>query len=145
MILCKVRQSSKADQRISSSDLPVVPSSGNEGLSGPLVSARASASTENSALLPPRLPGVFYIPEIQLDLPDSKQSLSLLFYQYVTFGDINGDIPGFNDHLNVLYRKVQPGSCLKHCVAATAYAILTNQSRSLAVCQKTWETYGTAL
>ena len=81
--------------------------------------------------------------EIQMDIPCSEQSLSLFFHQYVAQGD--GEIPGMNEFLPLYYQEAQPNSCMKHCVAATAYASLANQSKSVTVGRKAWEFYGTAL
>ena len=148
MILRKVRQTHKADRHRGYSDFPIDPNSGNDSSCGPLELVGSSRSIEYPTLLPPRLPnssGVLNISKIQLDLPDSEQSLSLFFHQYVAPGDTNGEIPGSNDFFPIFYQQAQPNSCLKHCVAATAYASLANQSQSLAVSRKAWEAYGTAL
>ena len=71
--------------------------------------------------------------------------MNLFFHQHVSSVDPDAEIPGFNDLLPTSYRQAQPNSRLKHCVAATAYASLTNQSQFLAVSRKACEAYGTAL
>ena len=92
---------------------------------------------------PQKNPQPFSFSAIQLDIPSSEQSLSLFFNQYVSPGD--DEIPGMNDFLPLFYQQAPPFSCLKLCVAATAYASLANQSNSTAIGNKTWEAYGTAL
>jgi hypothetical protein len=78
-----------------------------------------------------------------MDVPCSEQALSLFFHQYVSQG--NGETPGFNDFLPLFYQQAHSNSCLKHCVAATAYASLANQSKSMDLSRKAREIYGTAL
>lgn len=144
----KVRQTHKADKHMGSSDIPIDPNSSNQSGSDSLVLAGSSRSLENAALLPLRLSASSSGPsisKIQLDLPDSEQSLSLFFHQYFAPGDADGDIPGWNDHLHIFYQQAQPDTCLKHSVAAAAYASLANQAKSLVVSRKAWEAYGTAL
>jgi hypothetical protein len=148
LIRRKARQTRKAAKSIGSPDFPVDPDSSNDRLSDSLVLAGSSESRENSALLSRRLPASSTDPnisKIQLDVPDREQALSLFFHQYVAHGDADGEIPGFNDTFPVFYQQALPNSCMKHCVAAAAYASLANQSQSLAVSRKAWEAYGTAL
>jgi len=144
----KVRETRKAHKYIGTPDLPIDPNNSNDRPSDSLLLAESSGSRENSTLLS-RRPLVSSsepnISKIQLDVPDREQALSLFFHQYVALGDADGEIPGFNDTFPVFYRQALPNSCMKHCVAATAYASLANQSQSLAVSRKTWEAYGTAL
>lgn len=69
--------------------------------------------------------------------------MSLFFHQYVAPSD--GVTPGMNEFLPLFYQQAEPNSCLKHCVAATAYASFANQSKSTVISRKAWESYGKAL
>jgi hypothetical protein len=101
------------------------------------------ASSDSLLSGPPNTTEAHSISGIQLDIACSEQSLSLFFHQYVAEG--HDQIPGMNEFLPHFYQQSQPHSCLKYCVAATAYASLANQSKSKAVGLKAWESYGTAL
>lgn len=100
---------------------------------------------EPSTTLPPSPSSLMKDPAIseeKLDIPCAEQSLSLFFYQYVYEGR---DGPGFNGFLPLYYEQAQPNSCLKHCVTATAFASLANQSNSAAISRLAVKYYGEAL
>jgi len=113
-------------------DFPGIPRTGTPSIKTDLVPER-----------PPTYSIKTSISEIQLDIPCLEQSLSLFFNQYVSPGD--DEIPGLNDFLPLFYQQALPSSCLKLCVAATAYASLANQSNSTSMGLKAWDAYGTAL
>jgi len=142
----KHRQVTKTNYVASSSTL-LLGSSNTGGTLEEMRTLREScAPAKDATMLPlsplssPKMPS---ISRIQLDIPCSEQSLSLFFHQYVCQGD--DETPGMNDFLPLFYQQVQPDSCLKHCVTATAYASLANQSKSTAIGQRAWESYGKAL
>jgi len=145
-VVRKIGQISKVGQARGVAD-PLTHTTGTNHRSDELLlPAETWTPTKNSASLSSRpldSPGLPSISRSQLDIPDSEQSLSLFFHQYVGLSD--GVTPGMNAFLPLFYQQAQPDSCLKHCVAATAYASLANQSKSTATSRKAWESYGKAL
>ncbi|KAF4628368.1 hypothetical protein G7Y89_g9781 [Cudoniella acicularis] len=144
----RVGQSSKVEQGRNPPNAMTGTSSQNQVPNGFLVPASTWTPTENSALVPSG-PGLLEslenpnVSRIQLDIPSSEQALSLFFHQYVGLSD--SETPGMNEFLPQFYDQSLPNSCLRHCVAATAYASLANQSKSPAINHKAWESYGRAL
>jgi hypothetical protein len=125
----RLGQMSKTDQDVGHSNLLTGPASRNQFPYELSLLAGPRTSNKSPTLIPagrPNSPEISSISRVKMDVPCSEQALSLFFHQYVSQG--NGETPGFNDFLPLFYQQAHSNSCLKHCVAATAYASLANQS-----------------